>query len=146
MNEQQANRLAQAWIDAWNRHDLDAILRHYAPDVEFTSPFVSALSGEQRPAPSMGREALTAYFRKGLQAYPDLHFELIRTLIGVDSLLLYYRSVKGIAGCGDDDHQWRGADSDGARPLRQGIIGTGWKRKRHDRVVGTGHMISGFAA
>jgi ketosteroid isomerase-like protein len=46
MNEQQATRLAQAWIDAWNRHDLDAILRHYAPDVEFTSPFVSALSGE----------------------------------------------------------------------------------------------------
>jgi hypothetical protein len=50
----------------------------------------------KRPAPSMGREALSAYFRKGLQAYPDLHFELIRTLIGVDSLLLYYRSVKGL--------------------------------------------------
>ena len=95
MNEQQASALAQAWIDAWIRHDLDAILRHYAPDVEFTSPFVSALSGDTSGT-IHGRESLTAYFRKGLQAYPDLRFELIRTLIGVDSLLLYYRSVKGL--------------------------------------------------
>ena len=95
MNEQQATALAQAWIDAWNRHDLDAILGHYAPDVEFTSPFVSALSGNTSGT-IRGRESLTGYFRKGLHAYPDLRFELIRTLIGVDSLLLYYRSVKGL--------------------------------------------------
>jgi hypothetical protein len=49
-----------------------------------------------RPAPSVAAKPLSAYFRKGLQAYPDLHFELIRTLIGVDSLLLYYRSVTGL--------------------------------------------------
>lgn len=95
MNDQQAISLAQAWIAAWNRHDLDAIVRHYAPDVKFTSPFVSALSGE--PSGTIhGRELLKAYFGKGLQAYPDLHFELIRTLTGVDSLLLYYRSVNGL--------------------------------------------------
>ena len=95
MNEQRADSLAQAWIDAWNRHDLDAIVRHYAAEVEFTSPFVTTLSGEASGT-ICGREALSAYFRKGLQAYPDLHFELIRTLIGVDSLLLYYRSVTGL--------------------------------------------------
>lgn len=95
MNEQQATRLAQAWIDAWNRHDLDAIVHHYAADVEFISPFATTLSGE--PSGTIhGREPLKEYFRKGLQAYPDLRFELIRTLIGVDSLLLYYRSVKGL--------------------------------------------------
>jgi len=95
MNEQLALRLADAWIAAWNRHDLDAILQHYAPDVEFTSPFVSALSGE--PSGTIhGRIPLRAYFQKGLHAYPDLHFELIRTLTGVDSLLLYYRSVNGL--------------------------------------------------
>lgn len=95
MNDQLAQRLADAWIAAWNRHDLDAILQHYAPDVEFTSPFVSALSGE--PSGTIhGRISLKAYFQKGLHAYPDLHFELIRTLTGVDSLLLYYRSVNGL--------------------------------------------------
>ena len=95
MHDRQANRLAQAWIEAWNRHDLDAIVHHYATDVEFTSPFVTALSGE--PSGTIhGREPLKEYFRKGLRAYPDLRFELIHTLIGVDSLLLYYRSVKGL--------------------------------------------------
>ena len=95
MNDQQAITLTQAWIAAWNRHDLDAIIRHYAPDVAFTSPFVSALSGE--PSGTIhGIEPLTAYFRKGLQAYPDLHFERLRVLTSVDSLLLYYRSIKGL--------------------------------------------------
>jgi hypothetical protein len=95
MNEQLARNLAEDWIDAWNRHDLDAILRHYAPDVEFTSPFVPALSGDQSGT-LHGRERLAAYFQKGLQAYPDLHFDFIQILTGIDSLLLYYRSVNGM--------------------------------------------------
>ncbi|MCW5799119.1 MAG: nuclear transport factor 2 family protein [Nitrospira sp.] len=95
MNEQFARSLAEAWISAWNRHDLGAILHHYATDIEFTSPFVPALSGD--PSGSLrGREQVTAYFRKGLHAYPDLHFDLIRILTGIDSLVLYYRSVNGL--------------------------------------------------
>ena len=95
MNEQCAQSLADAWIGAWNLHDLEAILHHYAMDVEFTSPFVPALSGD--PSGTLhGRERLSAYFRKGLQTYPDLHFDLIHILTGIDSLLLYYRSVNGL--------------------------------------------------
>ena len=95
MNEQFARSLAEAWVDAWNRHDLEAILHHYASDVEFTSPFVPALSGD--PSGTLhGRDRLSAYFRKGLHTYPDLHFELLQVLTGIDSLLLYYRSVKGL--------------------------------------------------
>ena len=37
-----------------------------------------------------------AYFQKGLLAYPDLRFEPVRTLTGVDSMLLYYHSVNGL--------------------------------------------------
>lgn len=95
MNEQQGTSLARTWIDAWNQHDLDAIIHHYASNAEFTSPFVRALAGE--PSGTIhGREALRAYFQRGLQAYPALHFDLLRTLIGVDSMLLYYRSVNGL--------------------------------------------------
>ena len=95
MNEQQAIGLAQSWITAWNRHDLDAIVQHYAPDVKFASPFVQALAGETSGT-IYGREALKAYFQNGLQAYPHLRFELIRILLGIDSMLLYYRSVNGL--------------------------------------------------
>lgn len=95
MNEQRARSLAEAWITAWNRHDLDAILRHYASDVEFTSPFVTALSADASGT-IRGRDALQAYFHKGLTAYPELQFDLIRVLHGVGSLVLYYRSVQGL--------------------------------------------------
>ena len=30
-----ARRVAGEWFDAWNRHDLEAVLGHYADDVEF---------------------------------------------------------------------------------------------------------------
>ncbi len=83
------------WIDAWNRHDLDSILSHYAEDVEFTSPFVEKLMGEASGT-IKGKIKLRAYFRKGLDAYPDLKFELLNILTGVKSLTLYYRSVKGM--------------------------------------------------
>jgi ketosteroid isomerase-like protein len=43
VNTQKAYQLALDWIEGWNRHDLDAILSHYADDVEFTSPFVVKL-------------------------------------------------------------------------------------------------------
>ncbi len=95
MHEHVAQRLAHEWIAAWNRHDINAILRHYAPDVEFTSPFVSTLSADASGT-IHGRDRLQTYFQKGLDAYPDLRFELVRVLVGVDSMVLYYRSVQGL--------------------------------------------------
>jgi hypothetical protein len=90
-----AVELAQAWIDAWNAHDLDAILSHYADDVEFVSPFVERLLGDATGA-VRGKQPLRAYFARGLAAYPDLRFELLEVLWGVDSVTLYYRSVRGL--------------------------------------------------
>ncbi len=95
MDEQRATGFAEEWIDAWNRHDLDAIIGHYAADVEFTSPFVQNLLGD--PAGRIrGRDALKEYFRKGLQAYPNLRFDLRHTLAGVGSVTLVYQSVNGL--------------------------------------------------
>ena len=91
--QHEAERLAHEWVDAWNRHDLDAIMAHYADDVVFTSPFVTVLakdpSGTLRSA-----SALRAYFARALETFPTLHFELLDVLIGVSSVTLYYRSVK----------------------------------------------------
>lgn len=44
----------------------------------------------------LGREALQSYFKVALEKYPHLHFKLINTLIGVNSLVLYYESVNGL--------------------------------------------------
>ena len=88
-------KFAQTWIDDWNRHNIQAILSHYADPIEFCSPFIVKLVGDSRGV-IHGKKALENYFLQGLKAYPDLHFEWIETLVGVNSLVLYYRSVNGL--------------------------------------------------
>lgn len=89
------DEFAKNWIEAWNSHQIEAILSHYAQDVEFTSPFVVRLLNE--PSGTVhGLAALRSYFLKGLESYPDLRFELIEVLEGVNSLTLYYHSVKNL--------------------------------------------------
>jgi ketosteroid isomerase-like protein len=94
IDQERADRLAAEWIAAWNAHDLDAILAHYAEDVTFVSPFVAPLTGEESGV-IHGRAALRDYFRRGLEAYPDLRFDLRAALPGVSSVALHYASVGG---------------------------------------------------
>jgi predicted ester cyclase len=42
-----------------------------------------------------GKAALRAYFQRGLEAYPDLHFHLEDVLWGINSVVLYYTNQKG---------------------------------------------------
>lgn len=95
MNDALAHQFASDWLTAWNRHDLDAILSHYADDIEFTSPFVAKLLGEA-DGTVHGKAKLREYFAKGLAAYPDLAFELHQVFCGVNSLTLMYRSVNNL--------------------------------------------------
>ncbi|MCW3462904.1 nuclear transport factor 2 family protein [Chitinophaga nivalis] len=82
----------QAWLDAWNSHQLDDILSHYADDVVFYSPFIQQVNND--PSGCIhGKTALRAYFSRALTVYPELHFELYHILEGVSSVVLYYKSV-----------------------------------------------------
>lgn len=83
------------WIRAWNDHDVDAILSHYDDEVEFRSPFVIQLFNEPTGL-IRGKSRLREYFATGLSRFPDLRFELYQELRGVDSVVLYYRSVKNL--------------------------------------------------
>jgi ketosteroid isomerase-like protein len=93
ISTEDAERFAEEWYGAWNSHDLDAILRHYADDVEFLSPFVVALNDD--PSGTLrGKDELRAYIERGLKRYPDLNFEPLDLLVGVDSVTLSYVSVE----------------------------------------------------
>ncbi|HEV7992875.1 MAG TPA: nuclear transport factor 2 family protein [Gemmatimonadaceae bacterium] len=89
-----AARFAEAWIHAWNSHDLDEIMSHYAEHVTLTSPTAAVLlgdpSGEVRGTP-----ALRAYFQKGLEVYPNLRFDLLDVMFGVRSVVVCYLNQKG---------------------------------------------------
>ena len=90
-----AEAFAKEWVEAWNSRHIDAILSHYADNIQFTSPFIVRLMNE--PSGTItGKDKLKPYFEKGLAAYPDLHFQLIGVLEGVDSVTLYYKSVKNL--------------------------------------------------
>ena len=83
------------WLDAWNAHDLDRIVSHYAEDVEFHSPFVAKLM-DRADGKLRGKAVLRDYFARGLTAYPSLHFEFLRLYPGLQSCVLEYRSVNGL--------------------------------------------------
>lgn len=91
-----AEHFAAEWIAAWNEHDLDRILEHYSDDFEMNSPVIVSLC-QQASGALKGKAAVAAYWRTALNLYPNLHFELISTLIGVDSICLYYQGVRGLA-------------------------------------------------
>ncbi len=85
---------AHAWIVAWNSHDLDRILDHYAPQVTLTSPAAARLLSDPSGT-VIGLPALRDYFQRGIDAFPNLHFELIEVLAGLSSVVLLFRNQRG---------------------------------------------------
>jgi hypothetical protein len=94
LEEKQARELARHWVQAWNAHDLDAIMAHYAESVVLHSPVVVRLLGIQSGTVS-GKESLRSYFALGLKAYPQLRFELLDVMWGLNSVVLYYANQRG---------------------------------------------------
>jgi ketosteroid isomerase-like protein len=91
-----AEHFAEEWAAAWNSRDLERILAHFADDVVFTSPkivqFLGDPSGEVR-----GKEALRAYWAKGLQLLPDLRFTVEDVRASVETVVINYRNERGQA-------------------------------------------------
>jgi hypothetical protein len=95
MTEAEAQEFAQEWIAAWNSHDLERILRHYADAVEVTSPLVEVVLGPGRVTLT-GKAAVREYWGAALAKYPDLHFRLFRAYAGPRSVVLHYQSVQAL--------------------------------------------------
>jgi hypothetical protein len=92
LDKERAYAVAHATIDAWNSHDLERILGHYADDCVLTSPVALDRLGD---ATVSGKAALRAYFGKALVAHPELRFDLKDVLWGVASVVLYYANQRG---------------------------------------------------
>jgi len=96
MDKDFAENFAKEWIAAWNSHDLDRILEHYEDNFEMSSPIIRTLVGE--PSGTLrGKAAIRSYWAKALEKAPDLHFELLTVLAGVDSITVYYKGHRGLS-------------------------------------------------
>ncbi len=94
LTEEKAKELASHWVQSWNSHDLDKIMSHYEDDVVLISPVAAKILNDPTGT-VLGKEALRSYFKKGLEVYPDLSFQLIDVLWGLNSVVLYYVNQKG---------------------------------------------------
>jgi SnoaL-like domain len=89
-----AEAAAAAWIAAWNAHDLDAIMDHYAGDVVFRADTV--VSRWNRPDGTLrGKSELREHFRRGLERAPALHFTLRTVLTCPGGYAVFYERENG---------------------------------------------------
>jgi ketosteroid isomerase-like protein len=90
MTEDEA--FATSWVNGWNQRDLEAVLSHYADDVEFQSPLAAKLLSE--PTGTVrGKQNLRDYFGKALAAFPgDLQIVLLGTYRGVNGRVVHFEA------------------------------------------------------
>jgi hypothetical protein len=84
--------LAERWLCAWDRHDIDALLELYNGDIQLRSPFakVYAQSGIVR-----GKTELRAYYREIERRIPNLVLRKVALYIGYQTLALHYCDDRG---------------------------------------------------
>lgn len=85
-------KFADEWIAAWNSHDIERILSHYSNDLSITTPMIKTIMGVEDGTLN-DITAIRNYWQTALNKVPDLHFELIEAVEGVNSVALYYKSI-----------------------------------------------------
>ncbi|WP_119268942.1 nuclear transport factor 2 family protein [Taklimakanibacter deserti] len=88
-----AERYVHEWVADWQAKDLDAILRHYSPEIVFRSPRIPAVLNTQQAAVS-GLSELRDYWSKALEAAKEVRFEIINVGVGAGALTILYRNQR----------------------------------------------------
>lgn len=88
-------KFAHEWLDAWNKHDIDLIMKHYADSIVFCSPVVQKVLGDPQGVVS-GIDNLRDYFSRQLQKFSTLKFQLLDVFTSPQSIVLYYKINRGL--------------------------------------------------
>jgi ketosteroid isomerase-like protein len=89
MSTADAESFAVEWIGAWNSHDLERILSHYADEIVFRSPLAQKMVGNGRV---IGKAALRSYWGQALANSPNLEFHLIDVYVGFECVTIIYKN------------------------------------------------------
>jgi|SRR5215472_12604731 len=98
MTEDEAADFARRWVNAWNDHDVEDVLSHFANDVLFTSP-VAAKVVPASHGVIHGKEPLRRFWNEAVRHNTGLHFELVGVYSGVETLVIRYRNQEGADRC-----------------------------------------------
>lgn len=80
MSEQVIYELLKGFLEAFNRHDLDAIMDHFADDCVFYMPRGSGPRGDQ----FVGKQEVRAGLAKRFAGIPDVHYGEDQHWVGDD--------------------------------------------------------------
>ena len=95
MSAAETTKVAQAWLLAFNTHDLNALMALYADDCRHTSPKIRALH-PGTDGNLKGKPALRAWWEDALRRLPGLRYE--QTALTADderAVLEYLRHAPG---------------------------------------------------
>ncbi len=95
IDRDKAWKFAHEWLDAWNKHDVDLIMKHYADSIEFCSPIVQKILGDAQGV-VRGIDNLRDYFSRQLQKFTTLQFQLLDVFTSPQSIVLYYKINRGL--------------------------------------------------
>lgn len=95
MSTESNNRIALRWFDAFNAHDLEALLALYAEDAEHYSPKLKVRQPETNGL-IRGKPALRAWWRDAFDRLPSLRYAVVRLTADQDRVFMEYdRHVEG---------------------------------------------------
>lgn len=95
MDQSRAQAFARSWYAAWNAHDLEAIMAHYSPLIEHSSPFIARYHSDPSARSLKGIETVRGYFARALERNPTLAFSPMHLTIGLETVILVYRRMSG---------------------------------------------------
>ena len=94
MDSAETKKIANDWVEAWNKRDLTKVMEHYADDCELHSPFVvkrwNLPNGNIR-----GKEKMKEHFAKAFEGPATKSMELLEILTGVGEFLLIFGDKQG---------------------------------------------------
>lgn len=85
---------SKRWVDAWNAHDVEAVVEHFHEEVVFTSPVAASVLPETAGL-VRGKSELRRYWTLALQRIPNLRFAVEDVYVGVDTIVIAYRNQDG---------------------------------------------------
>lgn len=89
MSADLTRRIAERWLEAFNAHDVDALVSLYAEDATHTSPKIRALHPETG-GKLIGRAALAAWWRDSNARLPGLRYELTAITASPERVFIEY--------------------------------------------------------
>ena len=85
---------SKRWVDAWNAHDVEAVLEHFHDEVVFTSPVAARVLPETGGVVH-GKSELRRYWTLALEHIPNLRFVVADVYLGIDTIVIAYRNQDG---------------------------------------------------